>query len=845
MQKPIRLVAAVAFFCGGLASAPPAPPPPAAYGVVVRYQINAFQNERIAQFNEMLKALTAAGFKRDASDEPPEDEAANAQQTRLKGTVPSAAVRQLLRQRHVRSVLLVPAGEKLPADPNQAVRVHVELASGFPPARQQMLHAQVGEVLAVLKFNEAVGYDDRAATRMVGSLPVGQLDLVLNDLRANAAGEKMPAPFATINPIRGIEVLPGLPLPAARPATTAAPAGQEKLSDDLRAVVADKARAEQPLRFEVLLSAVPASGDKSWQRALRLAAPGLAIEGQLGTVITVMAMPNQAGNLAALPTVVGARLPRTATVAEVPANADLAGSLKATGLDRLHGKGFRGKGTRIAVIGADFRGWRELVGKDLPAGTRLIDLTRERNRTVEADALAAGAGPGQATLFARVAAKAAPEAQLVLLRVDPAAPYMVQSIARAINGETARSLALEQRGLELDEDRALFDFQRRELVEERRAVFANLRQEPESQQRLEDYEKKQAAFDAAERDYSQRLQRYLAHEKDLLDLKGVRVVANSLAWDAGHPAGGASALSRSFDDSPICAALWLQAAGKKSAAWTALFRDANGNGAMEFAGPATPLPADSWTSELNFLSWRGLDDKEVRDLPAGARVRATVVWREAHDPELQRIGQDPFAQPLSPLKLVILRQADPSGNKQPADDLEVVAQSVGAPRRLGKTPSSGTFEQSVEWKVEKAGRYAVRVEGRISDSSRPGSMPTLPALRRGGEVRPRIVLETLHGAGTVSWRDFVGDSGVFGMPADAKTVVTVDTGTALLARDELTTKPDLIAPPGVASDGVAVALGAGLAASTRTAGAPLNGWLRELDLRPGAPLTVPERWLRR
>ncbi len=133
---------------------------------------------------------------------------------------------------------------------------------------------------------------------------------------------------------------------------------------------------------------------------------------------------------------------------------------------------------------------------------------------------------------------------------------------------------------------------------------------------------------------------------------------------------------------------------------------------MEFAPPDVLLPSGSWSRELNFLAWQPASGKPTAELPAGARVRLTFQWREAHDPALLQTGQDPYRDPLTSVRLLVLRQPDPAGRQRPADDLEVVAQSAGAARRLDQTPTSAAYEVSVEWRVPEAGRYAVRVEGK-------------------------------------------------------------------------------------------------------------------------------------
>ena len=52
---------------------------------------------------------------------------------------------------------------------------------------------QPGQTLAGLKFAEAVGYDDRGSTRLVGVLPAGQVAAVVDGLERQPAGARLPA----------------------------------------------------------------------------------------------------------------------------------------------------------------------------------------------------------------------------------------------------------------------------------------------------------------------------------------------------------------------------------------------------------------------------------------------------------------------------------------------------------------------------------------------------------------------------------------------------------------------------------------------------------------------------
>src|SRR4051812_27265550 len=71
--------------------------------VRIRYQIDAFRNERLRQWFPMVKYLESLGLER---DEGPDDEPENRAVTRMTGTMPSAgAARKLLSERHVKSLV--------------------------------------------------------------------------------------------------------------------------------------------------------------------------------------------------------------------------------------------------------------------------------------------------------------------------------------------------------------------------------------------------------------------------------------------------------------------------------------------------------------------------------------------------------------------------------------------------------------------------------------------------------------------------------------------------------------------------------------------------------------------
>jgi hypothetical protein len=679
------------------------------------------------------------------------------------------------------------------------------------------------------------------------------MGIVLRRLLPHPAAGDLPLLLRTDSPIRVTQVMPSLPLPQARPALAAPPNGQEKLAPELRTLVA--AGGANPQRLEVILAQSPSGQDRSWERDLVQAAPGLIVEGQLGPLVSVLATPKQAPALAALASVSTVRLPRSGQPRSLPGlpRAIIPQmTLRDGGTVKLAELGKQGQPVRVVILDGDFRGWQALAGKQLPARTRLLDLTAERNPDLRPDSNPdEGKSMGHGTHCALAVARAAPGADLLLVRIDPAAPYQMLMVARAINGDPLRSINLDRRSAELATAREYLLIRRGQLAEEERAAFENFIDEEDASKRQAAYRKNKAMLEQDERAYQERVRRYLHLESDLLGLKDVRVVTSSLVWREGHPVDGSGPLSRYFDDRPFRPAFWFQAAGDtRGQSWAGLFQDRDEDGVMEYLPPGVHQPADLWRPDLAFLGWQPGGDKPVADLPAGARLRLSIQWREPHDPAFMRRGEDAYREPLAPLGLVVLRQLDPTGAKQPADDLAVVAQSVGLPQRLDNQPNAAIYEQTVEFVVKEAGRYAVQIEGRVWPGIRPRGAPTLPALEPSWELRPRLFVETLEGAGRAVLRDFATTEGSIGMPGDARRAITVGTlGPASAAGPvfnlKLLPKPTVLTSepepgPGPAQGtGLAASYAAGVAAQTLATGRGERIYLHGQPNPPEKVLKLP------
>jgi hypothetical protein len=849
------------------------PPVPETYRVFVRYRIEAFGNDRIVQYLEMMKDLKKLGLQ---ADPRPEGEADDPRATLLSGLVSSKDARSLLLERHVRSLLLAdkddPRLENLKDKPETELRVDFEITPQSSPERQRELAGEIRTRLVPLGFREGFAYDHQSYRRLAGVIPKGKLETLLYDLRTLPEKERISGLAPHQIAIRVIEVMPAsMPaFPAPKPPAAPTPPQFAKIAPSLRTLMGNKELSVKATRLEIVLVFDPVSREHPWQTAMRDAAPGLIVEGICGTLVTVRATPDDVLKLAPLPEVALVRLPVAATRSVVigdPARPeDNQEALKASGLARIHKLKYIGQGVNVAIIDDDFRGWQALVGVKFPRSTHYVDFTAERNSDMLPEPFRDGEGLGHGTRCALVALLAAPGADLTLIRVDPAAPYQLEQAIEYIHGDPVYSFLMEQRRRDLQAAADTLDRRRDSLMKERKDILDDFGQEDETKKRREAYFRKVEDFDRDELAYRAMAHRYLDLATSFRDLRKVRAVVSTLLWNEGHPVDGMSTPSRYFDDRPFRGVLWFQAAGNtRGQTWTGLFRDADSNGVMEFAPLADPTkPEKLWRLELNRLAWQPEKGEVALDIPAKTRVRLTLQWREAHDPRFFHAGEDIYARPLASLRLTVLRQLDPEGKKRPTDDLQLVEQAVGPALRIQNLAGSAVYELPLEFEVAEAGQYFLRIEGVVTSGTLPAEFPTLPSQRKEWELRPRLFVESIGSGGRVILKDYATNESSIAMPADARQVITVGamdadrkpraySATGAPLGLELLRKPDLLTADNFAIEGgdarqgtsFAASFAAGTAASLLSAGLPPEHFFKETKAHPGLPLYLPERWTER
>ncbi len=823
---------------------PAAAPAPAKYQVALRYRILAPRDQHALLYDRLIDHLQRLNFEFvPPLDERPDTDRIDPNKNELRGLIPSANVGKLRDNPNVAAILLLPEKfevAKLPAD--QPVRVRIELVSGLPPDRQRELAEQSRLLLGLLGFKEATAYDHRGVqgapyTKVIGSVPAGQIEVLLKDLRRQPggwfapriAGEDLPSPLRDIDPIVYTEVLSD-PEPIADAAAPAprSPEYLDKIGAGLWEIVNDKEKETTLVRVQVLFAGQPSP--QALRQIGERAAPSAFVEGILGPYVTATLLAQDVKTLAALPEVLAVRLPPPAphdVDPNLPAAKELEPALAASGLADLHRSGKRGQGIRVAILDADFRGWQDQVksGK-LPKTTRLVDLTAERSGQLLPAAELPGADLGHGTQCALAAAVAAPAADFVLIRVGGDDPYEIAEVAEHFRG-IMTTPTLERRLDELRVAVSVLALQRARLQAERKIIFNNFADEEEERGNFgflgpvygwifserEWHRQGMAYQEKQEQELEIRERRYWKLVEQIQSLKDMPIVVSSPGWNDRYPLGGASPLSRALDGQPK-GPLWFQAAGNTAGqAWIGTYRDFDKNGIMEFAAADAKLPPGRWTSELNFLAWQPYAGKPSLELPGKTALRISLQWREPHDPDYflssskgsaanpadSADAVDPYRRPVAELKLVLVRQRDPEGKTVGADAFEVVARSPALPWRLDHQPEGTVYEHLLEFTVDKPGRYAVRIErqrgsewalnktedrfsfelrqGLTSTGIRAVFAPTLPALEKQWELQPRLFVEVADDAhrrqGRPQLADFSTAAGGIGMPADARSVIAV------------------------------------------------------------------------
>ncbi len=605
--------------------------------------------------------------------------------------------------------------------------------------------------LSDMGFVDGYGYETDDFQSLMGSIPGGKLHALVEEQARkrllNVAADpviKDPAPIISVY-VRGEGATPVVPVPET-------PSGEAaRMPPDTRAILlraAPAAEMEQPSpdsepnakaskfeRFEVVLHAVSdinhpqSTADLTWWGSL---GEGALMEARMGSLLTVRCTAAQAKKIAGQPEVAQVRLPRGPVIA-VASTADAAKAPARSGGQVA--------GSPIVVLHHDFQGWREAVGKTLPLGTVLVDLTKERNSGLLADPFptpAGGTGPG--TKLA-VACCGKGGVAPVLVRIDPKSPAMIRRLASALAGDQYPNQLLLVRQGEAREEINRLVGQIARAEEAREAAEASTEGDATEQLAL-----RKKAREVIE-DLNKRInlltrldQEVVFFQADLLGLAKAGVVVCGISWLEGHPQGSIGGVSRLIEDSLQGRLVWIQIVPEtRPQVWAGNLTDRDGNGFAELRTGVSPHE-----SEFLPLIWKNPGEKESK----GGKFRLTVQHHEAHNGELVRSRPDLYRNSLNKLRPVVVYQAE---GARPGDPWVVVGQGDGLSLKLQQDASGASWEQQVDVVMEKAGRYAVRLEADPAKDVVPRELASIPASRRRHVASVRMLLTAVEGVGAPQW----------------------------------------------------------------------------------------------
>jgi hypothetical protein len=608
----------------------------------------------------------------------------------------------------------------------------------------------------------------RAPTRVVERIRT------LPDVRAVAVDRQNAV--ERLAPILALKVIPepeGSQPPSPPPAERAA--SPTKLSVDLRRLLAEIGEvSDRLIRVEVLLRETPDEHDPRWLNALSEMRALMAFDGRIGPLVCGSILLADVKALAERPEVSTVRLPQmpwTADLAEVQdsglAGVDFVPLFRQPALAQPLAALIRHRSpSRMAVVDVDFSGFASLVGQRLPVNTRLLDFTGERNPDLRPDPSPEGEGLGSGTRLALALAQEGAD-ELLLIRIAPDAPYMLEQVARAMQGRGWRSDAVVRREAELRQENSRLQRERADLRVRRRLLLNDFRDDEETKAALEALQRAERNLESREQAFKERQSRFLQLVSQANQLRGIDTIVIGPLWLNGQPNLPELASRQRYlyqhhtvsrDRLPDVA--WVQAVPRlRDSSWQDIFRDTDDDQAMDFL----PQAGDSrFPKDLAWLAWKpngsGPSDPDhpahgaetvLQELPAGAVVQVTLQWREVHDPAYkQSWEEDPYRQPLANFRVVVLKQSDPAGRLGlPADLFVTAARSPDWVDRIDNDKRTAIYEATARFQVpEGGGRFAVRIEGSAPKSVLPPQAAPLPGEQQ-AETKPWIrvkVIDPIH-----------------------------------------------------------------------------------------------------
>lgn len=707
---------------------------PSAEKVNVRlgFRIQVYGVERLRQADEMLKYLKASGFV--SNDENLLEKLQDEKVGFIEGIIPVGKESGCLNPRWVYSVTSWPTGAEAPYKSEDPVRIEIQFPQYMQSGKQFEFMEDIKKNLKKIGFIDGIGYNSELFTRITGNISGKSLPAIDSKIFPDAlkTAGVLTTPFAFP---RIVKVHTDWPLVKSVETIEIKDISLKKMSPSARKKVG---MVEQKFeKWLLVLNHQPPGQNEINELFSNL--NEAVVEGASGALFEILATPDSIKNLAALP----------ATMFVAPAESQIKTdySIKQNNLRNIFfdegasqpARSFRGVGapSSIAVVGNEFLGWEKAFG-EIQTQAELVDLTRTRNFAMEEMPYSKDQGEvGFHTKKAIEVAKVYPGAKIVLVRIDPSIPTMLDEVAGFANGNSRASYALLARYSETDVIKRLLAGENQFLQSERAFLVDQFGQETEIEKRREIYKDKKAKWDENNRNLHVKIERILSLRNQLIEFKSHKVFVLLKNYSSQLPSFQNAALSLFSDNSQFKNAAWLMPDYLfERISWRGAFRDSNRNGIMEFMDDKSN---DKWRHEKALIQYES-NGKILDKIPQGKKIRVRVRWRESVDWSSATVLGETSPRPKAQINVMVLQNEKQLPGRKIPDEYSVIQETGIEPFCIFRSKNFAIFEHLIEIESSKEGGYSLVLHGKVLIRNDLSSLEA----QKTTEIFPEIFLESFE-----------------------------------------------------------------------------------------------------
>jgi len=520
------------------------PPNIAKVNLRVKFRIQVYGVERLKQVDDFLKHLKMVGFI--PSDENIFEKLQDEKITFIDGTIRGGNESKCINPRYVYSVTSWPIGTEDPNNFEMPLRIEVQFPQYMQPKKQLEFWQDLKGSLVKIGFADGFAYDSENFTRITGNLLGKSLSKIDSEIFPDAL-KTAGVSFAHFAFPRVIKIHSDWPLVKSRTASEQLEVPLRKMSPQARKkVVANDQKLEKWL---VTLNHQPPRTDEINEIFSNL--NDAVVEGINGALFEILASPASIKNLANLPSIMFVTNAETQIKTGYLIKQNNLANLFSNEGALQPARNLRGVGVppSIAVVGAEFLGW-ENAFSEANLNAELVDLTRTRNYYLEQMPYFKNSDPvGFHTKRALEIAKLNPSSKIVLVRIDPSIPTMLDEVAGFANRDFKSSYALLNRYQETDFTKKVLQAENDFLQSERAYLIDEFGETPEIEKRRLIYGERKSKWDKDNREMHDKISQILKLREKLLDFKSHKLFVLLENISSQLPSYQNAALSLFSDDS--------------------------------------------------------------------------------------------------------------------------------------------------------------------------------------------------------------------------------------------------------------------------------------------------------